>query len=585
MGYRIAEHRDVMLPVNVCHDGNYLSFGATRVDLPPQSDVDAFLGKPNVNWHAALDPARPMAVDPLTGGAGGPGPRTFVKYRKGHCAGMQNALAVIAEAHADWARHTGRQHAPLVERYRMDGAEFALVTIGSMTGAGKDAIDEARDRGVPIGLVKVKTYRPFPDRSDRRRARRRARGGRRRPLGVVRLELRPAVPGRRGRARPRRQAGAVDELHRRTRGRGPHDRPLRRRRSSASGSWRRTADRARPCGSTRRTEMNFVGPASADAARDRSRTRRSGRGGRGTPPERGRRAGTEAMRQTDYLIIGASHAALSALHTLRMHDAEGAVTMVTRDAGLPYSPTVLPYVVSGRSAAERVFLTRRDLLPRAEGRLPARRGGGNRGRGTQRGAARRGRGDRVRQAAGRLRRAARHSADPGPRRGALPRAAHARRRAGAARRAAGDARRGGSRRRAHRHARRGESREGGRPRHHRRAGAARAARLLRRRGRGDDRAGVRRRRASGCTRGTQAVRVEPAATRLPDRRSTRRGAGLRPAGRRRRRRAGDRISSRAPGSTSIAACSSTTRCARAWPTSGRRATSRRRAASTAARRR
>src|SRR5512141_1376222 len=73
MAYRIAEHRDVMLPVNVCHDGNYLSFGATRVDLPAQQDVDAFLGAPCINWHAALDPARPMAVDPLTGGAGGPG--------------------------------------------------------------------------------------------------------------------------------------------------------------------------------------------------------------------------------------------------------------------------------------------------------------------------------------------------------------------------------------------------------------------------------------------------------------------------------------------------------------------------------
>ncbi len=62
------------------------------------------------------------------------------------------------------------------------------------------------------------------------------------------------------------------------------------------------------------------------------------------------------MPNTDYLIIGSSHAALSALHTLRMHDAEGAVTMVTRDATLPYSPTVLPYVVSGRSSPERVFL-------------------------------------------------------------------------------------------------------------------------------------------------------------------------------------------------------------------------------------
>ena len=69
------------------------------------------------------------------------------------------------------------------------------------------------------------------------------------------------------------------------------------------------------------------------------------------------------MQQTDYLIIGASHAALSALTTLRMHDPDGAVTMVTRDASLPYSPTVLPYVVSGRSRADRVFL-RDDDSPR-----------------------------------------------------------------------------------------------------------------------------------------------------------------------------------------------------------------------------
>jgi len=162
MAYRVAEHHEVMLPVNVCHDGNYLSYGAARVELPEQDNVNVFLGERNVNWHAALDPSRPMGVDPLTGGAGGPGPKMFVKYRKSHCRGMQNALRVIEEVHADWSRLIGHDFAPLIERYRMDGAEFALVTIGSMTGAAKDAIDEARARGVPVGLVKIKTYRPFP---------------------------------------------------------------------------------------------------------------------------------------------------------------------------------------------------------------------------------------------------------------------------------------------------------------------------------------------------------------------------------------------------------------------------------------
>ncbi|MBI3147612.1 MAG: phenylglyoxylate dehydrogenase [Betaproteobacteria bacterium] len=162
MAYRVAEHHDVMLPVNVCHDGNYLSYGAARVELPEQADVNVFLGERNVNWHAALDPSRPMGVDPLTGGAGGPGPKMFVKYRKGHCRGMQNALKVIEEVHEDWARLIGHRFAPLIESYAMEGAKFALVTIGSMTGAAKDAIDEARARGVPVGLVKIKTYRPFP---------------------------------------------------------------------------------------------------------------------------------------------------------------------------------------------------------------------------------------------------------------------------------------------------------------------------------------------------------------------------------------------------------------------------------------
>ena len=162
IAYKVAENPDVMLPVNVNHDGNYLSYGVARVELPDQNEVDAFLGEKNVNWHACLDPSRPMAVDPLTGGAGGPGPAMFVKYRKGQCSGMQEALRVIVEAHEEWGRRTGRHWAPLIEEYRMEDAEVALVTIGSMTGAGKDAVDEARLDGHRVGLVKIKTFRPFP---------------------------------------------------------------------------------------------------------------------------------------------------------------------------------------------------------------------------------------------------------------------------------------------------------------------------------------------------------------------------------------------------------------------------------------
>lgn len=162
MAFKIAEHHDVMLPINVCLDGNYLSYGTSRIELPDQDEVNAFMGERDVNWHVALDPQRPMGVDPLTGGSGGAGPSTFVRYRKSQCQGMQNALRVIETVHADWAARFGRSYAPLVEEYRLDGADYAIMTLGSMSGAAKDAVDEAREAGKAVGLIKIKTFSPFP---------------------------------------------------------------------------------------------------------------------------------------------------------------------------------------------------------------------------------------------------------------------------------------------------------------------------------------------------------------------------------------------------------------------------------------
>jgi pyruvate ferredoxin oxidoreductase alpha subunit/phenylglyoxylate dehydrogenase alpha subunit len=161
MSYRIAEHPEVLLPVNVCLDGNYLSYGFEVVKIPDSQLVDEFLGKKDVNWHVALDPDRPMAVDPLTGGTG-KGAAMFVRYRKGQCKGMQRALKVITEVHAEYAKKIGRSFAPLIEEYRMEDAEYAIMTIGSMTGAGREAVDIAREEGKKVGLLKVKTFQPFP---------------------------------------------------------------------------------------------------------------------------------------------------------------------------------------------------------------------------------------------------------------------------------------------------------------------------------------------------------------------------------------------------------------------------------------
>ena len=92
---------------------------------------------------------------------------------------MQTALEVITDVHADWARAFGRNWAPLVEEYRLEDADIALVTIGSMSGAAKDAVDAARAAGIAVGVIRIKTFRPFPAAALARAA------GKVRALGVV----------------------------------------------------------------------------------------------------------------------------------------------------------------------------------------------------------------------------------------------------------------------------------------------------------------------------------------------------------------------------------------------------------------
>jgi phenylglyoxylate dehydrogenase epsilon subunit len=130
------------------------------------------------------------------------------------------------------------------------------------------------------------------------------------------------------------------------------------------------------------------------------------------------------MEQTKYLVVGSSHAALEAVTAIRMHDPEGSLTLLTRDPHLPYSPTVLPYVVSGRSAPDGIFLRDEKFFADTKVAVEARHGAEGPACRAQCRRTRRRQRDRLREDPARHRRGARHSADSRPRPGVLPCAAH-----------------------------------------------------------------------------------------------------------------------------------------------------------------
>lgn len=153
--FKIAEDKRVLLPVNVCYDGFYLSHMTEKVMVPEAEKVTAMLGSYRPE-HIILDPDQPMAVDPLTNGG------LVMEYRYRHLKAQQAALEVIEEVDQEFGELFGRTYGGAIEEYRMEDAEYALITTGSMSGAGKDMVDAKRNQGIKVGLVRMRMIRPFP---------------------------------------------------------------------------------------------------------------------------------------------------------------------------------------------------------------------------------------------------------------------------------------------------------------------------------------------------------------------------------------------------------------------------------------
>jgi pyruvate ferredoxin oxidoreductase alpha subunit len=150
--FRLAE--ELSLPVMVCMDGFILTHAFEEVDLPTQEQVDAFL--PAFEPRQVLDPAEPVTIGAMVG----PEAFTEVKYLM-HAKQMQ-ALDAIPEIVAGFSDAFGRESGGLIRTYRTDDAETIVVALGSVLGTIEDVVDELRERGVKIGAVGIKCFRPYP---------------------------------------------------------------------------------------------------------------------------------------------------------------------------------------------------------------------------------------------------------------------------------------------------------------------------------------------------------------------------------------------------------------------------------------
>lgn len=155
LAYRVAEDHAVLLPAFVCFDGFILSHTYEPVDMLSQEDVDKFL--PKFSPYQRLD-----AADPISFGMYAT-PDYYLEFRYEIDCAVKRSKDVIKKAGKEFGSMFGRDYSTLVEGYRLDDAETAIVAMGSICGTIKDTIDEMRDEGKKVGLLKIRVFRPFPD--------------------------------------------------------------------------------------------------------------------------------------------------------------------------------------------------------------------------------------------------------------------------------------------------------------------------------------------------------------------------------------------------------------------------------------
>jgi pyruvate ferredoxin oxidoreductase alpha subunit len=150
---RLAEHPDVLLPVLVCQDGFTITHSAEPVALLDDERVASFVGEYEVP-HPLLDPTQPTTQGPFAM------PDYYFELRRQQIAALEAVPAVLAGLAGEFEKLSGRRYGAL-ESYRLEGAERAIVALGSSAGTIKDVVDELRGEGEPVGLLEVTSFRPF----------------------------------------------------------------------------------------------------------------------------------------------------------------------------------------------------------------------------------------------------------------------------------------------------------------------------------------------------------------------------------------------------------------------------------------
>lgn len=152
--YKFCEDNEVLLPCMITEDAFFLSHTSEAVDVPEQSEVDAFL--------PSFDPPEKLDVDDPKGFCSLVMPDWYMEFRYLMYEAWNRAKKVIYDVVEDFEKKFGRNHGALLDTYKCDDADAVLMAAGTAAATCREVVDDLRSKGKKVGLARIRFFRPFP---------------------------------------------------------------------------------------------------------------------------------------------------------------------------------------------------------------------------------------------------------------------------------------------------------------------------------------------------------------------------------------------------------------------------------------
>ncbi|MEW5760481.1 MAG: transketolase C-terminal domain-containing protein [Candidatus Thermoplasmatota archaeon] len=153
--YKIAEKKEILLPVLISQDAFYLSHTVEPVEIPEQKDVDSFLPR--------YDPPYKLDVDfPLSFGSLSMPNQWYMELRYLIASAMENAKKEIVKVDNEFKKIFGRSYGGLLDNYKCDDADAVILCAGTAASTTREVVDKLREEGKKVGVARLRVFRPFP---------------------------------------------------------------------------------------------------------------------------------------------------------------------------------------------------------------------------------------------------------------------------------------------------------------------------------------------------------------------------------------------------------------------------------------